>query len=47
LREIAEIEIVARFADNQLGRLPALAQELVEQGVRAICAAAPPAVDAA
>jgi len=47
LREIAEIEILARFADNQLGRLPALAQELVEQGVRAICAAAPPAVDAA
>jgi putative tryptophan/tyrosine transport system substrate-binding protein len=47
LREIAEIEIVARFADNQLDRLPALAQELVEQGVRAICAAAPTAVGAA
>ena len=47
LREVAEIEIVARFADNQLDRLPALAQELVEQGVRAICAAAPAAVDAA
>jgi putative ABC transport system substrate-binding protein len=47
LREIAEIEIVARFADNQLDRLPALAQELVEQGVRAICAAAPAAVGAA
>jgi putative tryptophan/tyrosine transport system substrate-binding protein len=47
LREIADIEIVARFADNQLDRLPALAQELVEQGVRAICAAAPAAVAAA
>jgi putative ABC transport system substrate-binding protein len=47
LREIADIEIVARFADNQLDRLPALAQELVEQGVRAICAAAPAAVGAA
>jgi hypothetical protein len=29
-REIAEIEIMARFADNQLDRLPAMAQELVE-----------------
>jgi putative ABC transport system substrate-binding protein len=47
LREIAEIEIVARFAENQLDRLPALAQELVEQGVRAICASAPAAVGAA
>jgi len=47
LREIAEIEIVARFADNQLDKLPALAQELVEQGVRAISAAAPAAVGAA
>jgi putative tryptophan/tyrosine transport system substrate-binding protein len=43
----AEIEIVARYADNQLDRLPALAQELVEQGVRAITAAAPSAVGAA
>jgi putative ABC transport system substrate-binding protein len=47
LREIVDIEIVARFADNQLDRLPALAQELVEQGVRAICANAPAAVGAA
>ena len=47
LRGIAEIEIVACFADNQLDRLPALAQELVEKGVRAICAAAPAAVGAA
>jgi putative ABC transport system substrate-binding protein len=47
LREIAEIEIVARYADNQLDRLPGLAQELVEQGVRAITAAAPAAVGAA
>ena len=47
LREIAEIEMVARYADNQLDRLPGLAQELVEQGVRAITAAAPAAVGAA
>jgi ABC-type uncharacterized transport system substrate-binding protein len=47
LREIAEIEMVARYADNQLDRLPALAQELVEQGVRVICASAPAAVGAA
>jgi len=47
LREISEIELVARFANNQLDRLPALAQELVEQGVRVICAAAPAAVGAA
>ena len=47
LREIAEIEIVTRFADDQLDRLPTLAHELVELGVRAICAAAPAAVDAA
>src|SRR3954447_18246397 len=46
-RELAEIEVVARFADNQLDRLPALAQELVEQGVQAVCAAAPAAVGAA
>jgi len=47
LRDVAEIEIVARFADNQLDRLPALAQELVEQGVQAIWAGAPAAVGAA
>ena len=47
LRENAEIEMVARYADNQLDRLPGLAQELVEQGVRAITAAAPAAVGAA
>ena len=46
-RESAEIEIVARYADNQLDRLPGLAHELVEQGVRAITAAAPAAVAAA
>ena len=43
----ADIEIVARFAEDQLDRLPALAAELVGQGVQAICAAAPPAVRAA
>src|SRR5437660_8115073 len=47
LPKLAEIEIVARFADNQLDKLPALARELVEQGVRAICASAPAAVGAA
>jgi putative tryptophan/tyrosine transport system substrate-binding protein len=47
LRELAEIEVVARFANNQLDRLPALAQELVEQGVQVICTAAPAAVGAA
>src|SRR3954463_15535274 len=47
LREIAEIEIVARYADNQLARLPALAKKRLEQGVRAITAAAPAAVGAA
>ena len=44
---IAEIEIVARFADNQIDKLPALAQELVDQGVQAISAASPAAVGAA
>jgi putative ABC transport system substrate-binding protein len=47
LREMAEIEMVARFADNQLDKLPALAKEMVEQGVGAICASAPVAVGAA
>lgn len=47
LRDATDTEIVARFADNQLDRLPALAAELVGQGVQAICAAAPPAVRAA
>jgi putative tryptophan/tyrosine transport system substrate-binding protein len=47
LRELAEIEVVARFAYNQLDRLPALAQELVEQGVQAISASGPAAVGAA
>lgn len=47
LREAADTEIVARFADDEIDRLPALAAELVGQGVQAICAAAPPAVRAA
>lgn len=47
LKEAGDAEIVFRFADDQLDRLPALAAELVGQGVQAICAAAPPAVRAA
>jgi putative tryptophan/tyrosine transport system substrate-binding protein len=47
LRDATDTEIVARFADNQLDRLPALGAELVGQGVQVICAAAPPAVRAA
>ena len=42
-----EAEVVARFASDQLDRLPVLAADLVEQGVQSICAAALPAVRAA
>lgn len=47
VKETADIELVARFANDRLERLPALAAELVGEGVQAICAAAPPAVRAA
>jgi putative ABC transport system substrate-binding protein len=47
LKQAGEAEIVFRFAEDQLDRLPSLATELVGQGVQAICAAAPPAVRAA
>jgi len=42
-----DAEIVARFANEQLGKLPAMAVELVDQNVEAICAVGPPAVFAA
>jgi putative ABC transport system substrate-binding protein len=41
------IELVTRLADGDLSRLPALATDLVNNGVDAILAAAPPAVQAA
>ncbi|MFO1081071.1 MAG: ABC transporter substrate-binding protein [Reyranellaceae bacterium] len=46
-REASEAEIVVRLADDQVDRLPSMALELIEQGVRAICAVSPPAVRAA
>jgi len=46
-RGAADVEIVGSFADDRLDKLPALASDLVKQGVLAICAAAPPAVRAA
>jgi putative ABC transport system substrate-binding protein len=47
LREGADAEILARFAKNQIEKLPELAAELVEQGVKVIFAVAAPAVRAA
>ena len=47
LREAADAEIVVRVANEQLNRLPAMAVDLVKQGVQAICAVAPAAVRAA
>jgi putative ABC transport system substrate-binding protein len=41
------IELITRLADGDLSRLPALATDLVNNGVDAILAAAPPAVQAA
>ena len=43
----SEVTFVGAFADDHLDRLPALATDLVKQGVQVICAAAPPAVRAA
>jgi putative tryptophan/tyrosine transport system substrate-binding protein len=45
--EAANAEIVERAANNQIDRLPAMAADLVGQGVQSICAVAPPAVRAA
>src|SRR3954454_13127365 len=47
LREAADAEIVVRLADEQIEKLPAMAVDLVGQGVQAICAVSPPAVRAA
>jgi putative ABC transport system substrate-binding protein len=47
LREAAEAEIVARIANEQIEKLPAMAVDLVGRGVQAICAVSPPAVRAA
>jgi putative tryptophan/tyrosine transport system substrate-binding protein len=43
----SSIELIIRLADGDLSRLPALASDLVSQGVDAILAAGPPAVQAA
>jgi putative ABC transport system substrate-binding protein len=43
----ARIELVIRLADGDLSRLSALATDLVNNGVDAILAAAPPGVQAA
>jgi putative tryptophan/tyrosine transport system substrate-binding protein len=43
----ADAEIIVRLANEQFDRLPAMAMELVQQNVHAICAVSPPAVRAA
>src|SRR3954454_6297321 len=47
VREAADAEIVVRLANEQIDKLPAMAVDLVRQGVQAICAVSPPAVRAA
>ena len=47
LREAADAEIVVRLANEQIDKLPAMALDLVQQSVQAICAVSPPAVRAA
>src|SRR3954453_16151288 len=47
LREAANAEIVVRLANEQIDKLPAMAMDLVQQNVQAICAVSPPAVRAA
>ena len=37
----ADYEIVVRLANDRIDRLPAMAVELVQEGVRAICAVSP------
>jgi putative tryptophan/tyrosine transport system substrate-binding protein len=44
--EAANAEIVERAANNQIDKLPAMAADLVGQGVQVICAIAPAAVRA-
>ena len=46
-REAADAEIIVRLANEQIDRLPAMALDLVQQNVQAICAVSPPAVRAA
>ena len=46
-RETADPEIIVRLANEQIDKLPAMALELVQQNVQAICAVSPPAVRAA
>ena len=46
-REAANTEIVVRLANDQIDKLPAMAFDLVQQNVQAICAVSPPAVRAA
>jgi putative ABC transport system substrate-binding protein len=47
LKEAGDAEIVVRLANGQIDRWPGMAVELIEAGVRAICAVSPPAVRAA
>jgi putative ABC transport system substrate-binding protein len=42
-----DAEIILRLANEQFGKLPAMAIDLVDQKVQAICAVSPPAVQAA
>jgi len=44
---VDDAEIIVRLANGQLGKLPAMAVDLVDQRVQAICAVSPPAVQAA
>jgi putative ABC transport system substrate-binding protein len=44
---VDDAEIIVRLANEQLGMLPAMAVDLVDQRVQAICAVSPPAVQAA
>jgi len=47
LKGATDAEIIVRLANEQFDRLPAMAMELVQQNVHAICAVSPPAVRAA
>jgi hypothetical protein len=43
-KEAADAEIIVRLANEEIDRFPAMAMELVQQNVQAICAVSPPAV---
>ena len=47
LKEASDAEVLVRSANDQTDRLPTRAVELIQEGVRAICAVSPPAVRAA